>query len=231
MRAIRFPGESPDYRKARDELLEAEADLRRRIEEVAALRRRLPLGGEVPEDYLFEEGPPDLERPEGARTVRLSELFEGGKDSLVLYGFMFGPRMERPCPMCTSLLDGLDGIAPHAGQRLNLAVVARSPIARMGGFARGRGWRHLRLLSSAGNSYNRDYHAESPEGGQLPSLNVFVRRAGRVRHSYNAELLFAPSEAGQDPRHVDLLWPLWQLLDLTPEGRGADWYPRLDYRK
>jgi len=160
--------------------------------------------------------------------VRLSELFEPGKDSLVLYSFMYGPDMAEPCPMCTSLLDGLNGTAPHAMQRVNFAVVARSPIARVRDWARVRGWRNLRLLSSAQNTYNRDYHGETPDGNQMPNLNVFVRRDGRVHHFWGSELLWVPPEPGQDTRHVDLLWPLWSMFDLTPEGRGHS-YPELTH--
>lgn len=227
--SIRLPGESPRYRKARLELLLAERRLRRQVEDVARMRRKLPLGGRVLEDYVFEEGAAGLEEDAPVRPVRLSELFAEGKDTLALYSFMYGPDMKQPCPNCTSILDSLNGAAPHARERLNLAVVAKSPIHRIRVFARWRGWDHLRLLSSAGNTYNRDYFGETADGGQMPSLNVFVRRRGAIHHFYNTELLFLPAERGQDPRHVDLIWPLWNLLDLTPEGRGKDWYPQLSY--
>ncbi len=131
--------------------------------------------------------------------------------------------------MCTAMLDSLNGAAPHAAQRINLALAARSPIERIRAFARARGWRNLRLLSSSANSYNRDYHAEAPDGSQLPMLNVFVKRDGAIHHYYATELLFADPEAGQHPRHLDLIFPLWNLLDLSPEGRGADFFPRLAY--
>ena len=225
----RFPGESASYRAARDELLAAERDLRRQVEQVAELRRKLPLGGELKEDYAFEEGAASLADDTAEASVRFSELFRNGHDTLALYNFMYGPAMQRACPMCTSFLDSLNGTAPHAAQRINLAVVAKSPIGRIRDFARGRGWHNLRLLSSAGNTYNRDYHGETAEGGQLPVLSLFVRRGGRIYHSYSTELVFAPAEPGQNQRHIDMLWPLWNLLDLTPEGRGADWYPRLSY--
>jgi predicted dithiol-disulfide oxidoreductase (DUF899 family) len=218
--SVRFPGESQSYRSARDQLLEAEVALRRSLEEVAAKRRTLPPGGEVPEDYTFdsEKGP-----------VRMSQLFADGKGTLVIYSFMFGPKMAAACPLCTSILDGMDGEAPHIKQRVNFAVVAKSPIERILKFARSRGWRNLPLLSSANNTYNRDYHAEESNGGQMPALNVFVRRDGRIHHFYNTELLYAPSEKGQDGRHVDLIWPLWNVLDYTPDGRGTDWNPSLSY--
>ena len=229
LHSIRFPGESSSYRDARNKLLEAEVALRRNIEEVAALRRKLPLGGEVPEDYVFEEGAPDLNDAKTAHKTRLSELFSPGKDTLVLYSYMFGPNMPAPCVSCTSILDGLNGSAPHIRQRVNFAVAAKSPLARIREVARGRGWNNLSLLSSAGNTYNRDYHGENAKGDQLPSLNVFVRRAGKIHHFYHTELLFAPQEAGMDGRHVDMIWPIWNMFDFTPEGRGTDWYPRLSY--
>jgi len=124
---------------------------------------------------------------------------------------------------------GLNGTAPHAVQRVNFAVVARSPIERIRGVARERGWQNLRLLSSANNGYNTAYRAEDAAGNQLPALNVFVRRPDGIHHFYNTELLYAPPEPGQDGRHVDLIWPLWNLFDYTPEGRGTDWRPRLAY--
>jgi predicted dithiol-disulfide oxidoreductase (DUF899 family) len=225
----RFPGESSSYRDARNQLLEAEVTLRRNIEEVAALRRKLPLGGEIPEDYVFEEGAVDLNDTKTARKTHLSELFSPGKDTLVLYSYMFGPNMPAPCVSCTSILDGLNGSAPHIRQRVNFAVVAKSPLARIRETARGRGWSNLRVLSSAANTYNRDYHGENAKGDQLPSLNVFARRDGKIYHSYHTELLFAPQEPGMDGRHVDMIWPIWNVFDYTPEGRGTDWYPRLSY--
>lgn len=228
--SFRFPGESDSYRLARNQLLQAEIDLRRRVEEVAALRRQLPLGGDIPEDYVFEEGSADLSAPDSVRQVSLSQLFQTGKDTLAIYSFMFGPKMKAACPMCTSMLDSLDGTAVHAAQRINLAVVAKSPLERIRSFARERGWSRLRLLSSAGNDYNRDYYGENAEGGQQPSLNVFVRRGQKIHHFFHTELLLAPPEPGQNQRHVDMIWPLWNLLDFTPEGRGADFYPSLTYR-
>jgi predicted dithiol-disulfide oxidoreductase (DUF899 family) len=225
----RFPGESSEYRAARNKLLVAEIELRKRLEEVAAMRRQLPLGGAVPEDYEFEEGAADLGDARSVRRVKLSELFARANASLVLYSFMYSPAMPKACPMCTAFLDSLDGAARHATQRINLAVVAKSPIERIRAFARERGWRNLRLLSSAGNSYNSDYHAETGEGAQIPAINVFVRRGDATYHFFNAELLYAPSAPGQNGRQADLIWPLWNLFDLTPEGRGTDWYPKLAY--
>lgn len=218
MAATRFPNETPKYRAARGKLLKAELDLRKQIEKVAAMRRKLPAGGKAPQDYSFasEAGP-----------VKLSQLFERGP-TLVAYSFMYGPKMKQPCPMCTAFLDGLNGNAQHILQRTNLVVIAKSPIERIAQYARSRGWSNLRLLSSADNSYNRDYHGEDGEGSQMPMMNVFVRTGRGIHHFYGSEMLYAPEEKGQNARHNDLMWPLWNVLDLTPEGRG-DWYPRIAY--
>lgn len=225
---VRFPGESESYRAARDKLLDSEIEMRRTIESVAAERRNLPLGGEVPEDYVFEEIVGEGGKGK-KRKLRMSELFAKGKDSLILYNFMYGPEMPRPCPSCTSILDGLNGEAPHVEQRVNFAIVAKSPIERIREFAGERGWRNLRFLSSAGSTYNHDYQGENAKGDQMPALNVFVRRNGKIHHFYNTELMFAPADPGQDMRHVDTIWPLWNLFDVTPEGRGTKWNPKLTY--
>ena len=217
-----FPNESAEYRRTRNELLEAEVALRRQIEAVASKRRSLAPGGKVREDYVFEEG-------EDAKKVRLSALF-GDKPTLVAYSFMYGPKMEHACPSCTAMLDSLDGAAQHVRQRASLVVIAKSPIARIRAFARERGWTRLRLLSSASvvGSYNADISGRGMLP-QWPMLNVFSRHDGTVRHVYGTELLFAPKEPGQDGRHVDAIWPLWNVLDFTPEGRGTDFYPKLSY--
>jgi predicted dithiol-disulfide oxidoreductase (DUF899 family) len=240
---IRFPGESAEYRAARDRLLEREIELRRAMEAVAVARRALPPGGAVPEDYVFEAAGPDGTPIQ----VRLSELFAPGKDSLVIYNFMFprgygGPRPgpasgetallpleEGPCPSCTALLDQLDGAAGHVSQRLNLAVVAKTSLARLLTFGKERGWRHLRLLSSAGNTYNRDYLGADEQGWQTPMLNVFHREGETIRHFWGAELTYAPADPGQDHRSAGTLEPLWNLFDLTREGRPMDWDEQLSY--
>ena len=225
----RFPGETTSYRQARNELLQAERTLRKSMEEVAALRRKLPLGGEIPEDYVFDEGVSDLQDSKTVRQTRISELFQPGKDTLAIYSFMYGPKMKAACPSCTSILDSLNGAAPHATQRINLAVVARNPLEKIRAHARDRGWRNLRLLSSERNTYNRDYQGETDAGDQEPGLNVFARRNGKIHHFYYTELRFIPAEPGQDHRALDLLWPLWHLFDYTPEGRDSGWRPKLSY--
>jgi predicted dithiol-disulfide oxidoreductase (DUF899 family) len=230
LHSFHFPNETNSYRKSRNELLQAEIGLRRHVEQVAALRRQLPLGGEIPEDYVFDEGAADINDAQTVGPVRLSQLFPAGKDTLAIYSFMFGPKAKAACPMCTCMLDGLNGNAHHAAQRINLAVVAKSPLARLRTFARERGWNRLRLLSSANNNYNRDYFGENAEGGQQPSLNIFARRDGKIHHFWSSEMVMTPSDPGQNQRHIDMIWPLWNLLDCTPEGRGADWLPGLSYR-
>jgi predicted dithiol-disulfide oxidoreductase (DUF899 family) len=241
--SIAFPGESAEHRAARNQLLAQEIELRRAMEAVAAARRALPPGGVVPEDYVFQG-----ENADGAPAeVRLSELFAPGKDSLVVYSFMFPrdpgderpgpetgrtaqlPLAEGPCPSCVAFLDQLEGAAEHATQQINLAVVAKAPLPRILAFAEERGWRRLRLLSSAANSYNRDYLGETSEGHQRPMLNVFHRDGETVRHFWASELFYAPSEPGQDPRHVGPLEPVWNLFDLTPEGRPTEWDEQLRY--
>ena len=238
-----FPGESTEYRAARDRLVERELELRRAMEAVAAARRELPPGGVVPEDYVFQGKGAD-----GAPTdARLSELFAPGKDSLVIYSMMFPrdpgderegpaggrtarlPLAESPCPSCTALLDQLDGAAEHVLQGVSLVAVAKSPLPRILTFAEERGWRRLRLLSSVDNSYNRDYRAETAAGHQRPMLNVFHREGGTIRHFWGSELLYAPTDPGQDPRHVGTIEPLWNLFDLTPEGRPDGWEEQLRY--
>lgn len=240
---VTFPNETQAYRAARDRLLGLEIELRRSTEAVAQARRALPPGGAVQSDYVFAG-----RRPDGLLgDVRLSELFAPGTNSLAIYSFMFprassderrGPASgatamlplgEGPCPSCTALLDQLDGTAPHVAQRMNFAVVAKTPLPRLLAFGEERGWRHLRLLSSAANSYNRDYLGESAGGAQQPMLNVFHRNGDTIRHFWGAELLYAPSDPGQDMRHVGTLEPLWNLFDLIPEGRGTGWDEQLNY--
>jgi len=238
MHHLSFPNESPAYRDARAALLEAEIDLRRRIEAVAAQRRALPPGGVVPEDYAFERIGAH-QRPE---TVRLSELF-GGHPSLILYSFMFGPERDGPCPGCTHMLDAIDGSARHVGQRAPLYIVAKSPVARLEAWAKDRRWPHLRFLSDASGRYSADYFGDtsrlSPakraergmgegENWDETIFNIFARTDGTVRHHWASEMAFAPEDPGEHHRAGDLVDPLWGLLDMTPEGRG-NFFPSVTY--
>jgi predicted dithiol-disulfide oxidoreductase (DUF899 family) len=234
---VHFPGETDDYRRARNRLLESEARLRRMNEQVAAQRRALPPGGGLPEDYVFESAADGSD-------VAFSELFAPGRDTLVIYNMMFPrwsadpragaaggktallPLVEQPCPSCTSLLDGLEGAAIHLSDRINLVAIAKTDPARLGTWAQERGWRDLRLLSSRNNTFKRDYHAETPEGEQLPVLNVFSRGRDGIHHRWSSELMFA----GEGTSALDPVWPIWGALDLTPDGRGdAAGYPSLQY--
>ncbi|MCR9122566.1 MAG: DUF899 family protein [Phyllobacteriaceae bacterium] len=225
---MEFPGESAAYREARDRLLDAERELRRQVETVAELRRALPPGGLVHDEYRFASG--FAERGDDAvETIGFSELFAPGKDTLVIYQFMFAPGAKAPCPMCTAFVDSLVGAAPHLHQRVNLAVVAKAPIERLLAFARSRDWSGIRLVSAAGTQFNTDYNAERGEERQLPVLSVFTRSANGIHHTYSTELGYMDADPGQNPRHLDMMWPLWNVLDMTPEGRGADWYPSLNY--
>jgi predicted dithiol-disulfide oxidoreductase (DUF899 family) len=216
---VRFPNESPEYRRAREALLAEEIELRRHIERVAEQRRALPPGGEVTKNYRFqgEHGP-----------AGLADLF-GDKQTLVVYSYMFGPQRERPCPMCTSLLSAWDGEARDVEQRVALAVVARSPIERLVAFKKERGWRFLKLYSDLTDEFSRDYHAIPLEGGDGAAFTVFTRRDGRIRHFWSGEMGFDSADPGQDPRGAPDLMPIWTILDSTPEGRGTDWYPKLEY--
>jgi predicted dithiol-disulfide oxidoreductase (DUF899 family) len=231
---LHFPNESADYRRARNRLLQEEMELRRQIERVAAQRRALPAGGVIPQDYVFAG-------PDGP--IRLSQLFSADKPTLAVYSFMYGPERERACPGCTHFLDGLDGMTTHIEQRINFVVVAKSPLPRIMQFARERGWRNLRLLSTDGNDFDRDYFGDSSALSpavraqqefkddvewDMPALNVFHRGADGIRHRWCSEILYTPPEVGQEYRHNDLLDPLWNMLDLTPEGRGS-FHPKLEY--
>ena len=216
----RFPGESADYRRARDELLVAEIDLRRRLEEVAALRRQLPAGGALVQDYEFEEGAADLDDTSTVGRVKFSELFERANASLVVYSFMYGPKMAHACPSCTSILDSLNGTAPHATQRINLVVVAKSPVERLRSFARERGWRNLRLFSSAKNSYNADYHAEDSDGSQWPALERLCAKRQRGSSLLRHRTALRPRRKGPErtSRRSDLA--LMESLRLHAGGAG-----------
>jgi predicted dithiol-disulfide oxidoreductase (DUF899 family) len=241
--SISFPGETAEYRAARNRLLQQESELRRTMESVAAARRALPPGGRIPEDYVFA-----AEGADGNPTdIRLSELFTPGNEALVIYSYMFprdraddrpGPAegesarltlAEGPCPSCTALLDQLDGAMEHVTPHVNFAVVARAPIQHLLTFGRERGWRKLPLLSCANNTFSRDYHAETPAGDPSPMLTVFHRTAGEIRHFWSSELFYEPTEPDQDPRQVGTIEPVWNIFDLTPQGRGKDWDEQLSY--
>jgi predicted dithiol-disulfide oxidoreductase (DUF899 family) len=232
--SITFPNETPEYRAARDALLESEIALRRQMEAVAVELRALPPGGAVPEDYVFDAvgaaGEP--------KKVKLSELFRGG-DTLMVYHYMFPrhsgdlrpgpsrgamaevPLEEGPCPSCTALIDMWEGTMPHfEGLGGNLVIVARAPIAKLMAFASDKGWKHVRLVSASANSFRRDYGGDGPAGEPVPIMTVFRRDDhGIIRLHWASEMVFAKSDPGQDMRHMGTVEPLWTLFDLTPRGR------------
>lgn len=214
-----YPNDSVEYRAARTALLAEEIELRRHIERVAARRRALPPGGEIVRDYEL--------RDEQGRSIRFSDLF-GDHDTLVTYFWMYGPERERPCPMCTAFLGALDIPARDLTQRVALAVIGRSPVERQLAFARERGWRNLSFYATVGDDFPRDYRGLAPDGSEWPAFDVWVKRDGVVRHFWGSEL-GETSDPGEDPRGAPDPTPLWNILDLTPGGRGKDWYPSLDY--
>jgi predicted dithiol-disulfide oxidoreductase (DUF899 family) len=204
-----MPGVDETYRDSRDRLRRAEIELRDRIEEVAAMRRSLPPGPAVP-DYTFVD-------MDGNR-VRLSELFTGGKNDLIIYHVMYWAKDDDFCPMCSLWIDGFNGIAPHITQRANFAVASHAPIDKLKSWGNRRGWDRVRLLSDDGPQFARDIDAEDAEGNPDSTIVVFTKTGGQIRHFYTAHPLLEDRERG-----IDLLCPVWHLLDLTPSGRG-DWY-------
>ena len=214
-----FPNESAAYRAARNALLAEEIELRRHVERVAAQRRELPMGGEVPRDFEFvsEAGP-----------VRLSELF-GDKDTLMVYSMMFGPQRKAACPMCTSFLTSWNGTAVNLRERVAMVVTARSPMERLTEYKRQRGLGNLVFVSDGSGEYTRTY--VNAEDADVPGFSVFTRRDGKVYHFYSGELSGAMADPGQDPRGAPDMDPLWLMLDMVPEGRGTDWYPKLEYKR
>jgi predicted dithiol-disulfide oxidoreductase (DUF899 family) len=225
-RQTNLQNEPADYLAKREELRLAEIELMQQRERVAAFRRRLPKGAIV-QNYEFEEGPTDLNAGDlPRRTVRLSELFTGENRSLVVYHFMYGKRNTNPCPMCTAWIDGCNGVAHHLAQNLDFAIVAAADPAVLRAHARTRGWDNLRLLSCGANTFKYDLGSEDREGNQDSAVSVFTRESdGAIRHFYTAH----PQMANEiKERGLDLMSPIWHVMDFTPQGRGG-WYAGLDY--
>ncbi|MCT2592083.1 DUF899 domain-containing protein [Streptomyces sp. N2-109] len=226
MRQTHLTGETAEYLSSREELRQAEIELMRHRERVADLRRKLPLGPVV-DDYVFEEGPADLNAGDTpAQTVRLSELFTRSERDLVVYHFMYGKQETQPCPMCTMWIDGLNGIAHHVAQNMDLVIVAAAGLPALRTHARNRKWTNLRLLSAGASTFKFDLGSEDAGGGQDSTVSVFTRDGdGSVRHFYSAHPRMSEEI---DQRGIDLLSPVWHLLDLTRHGRG-DWSAALTY--
>jgi predicted dithiol-disulfide oxidoreductase (DUF899 family) len=233
---LTFPGESTEYRAARDALLQKEIELRRQQEAVVARRRALPPGGPLKEDYVF-----DIMTDGKPAKIKLSELFRPGTKSLITYNFMFprfpgDPRKapkhgemaklkkeDTPCPSCTAVIDSLDGAAQHIE-----AVVANAAIDRLRAFARDRGWKHARLISSAGNTFKLDYNSQK-FGGQEPVTTVFHRNSDGIRHFWTSEMIYEKPEPGQDHRANGTIDDIWNMMDLAPEGRPTNFKIQLQY--
>lgn len=220
-RRPRFADESPEYAAARAALLAEEIEARRHLGRLAAQLRALPPGPEIAEDHRFVD-------PNG-QEVGLKDMF-GGKDTLVIYHWMYGPERERPCPMCTATLGSLNGNGRDIAQRVALAVTGRSKVERQIAFAQERGWRNLRFFQSKGDDWALKIGGLDPEKGwEMPALLVLRKDGDAVRLHWMGETNQEMADPGEDPRGAVELQALWNLLDLTPEGRGADWYPKLDY--
>ena len=214
---VHYPDESPEYRAARNVLLAEEIELRRHIERVAAQRRALPIGGKLAKDFelVSEAGP-----------TRLSAFF-GDKKTLMVYSMMYGPQRKTPCPSCTSFLSAWNGIAVNLRERVGILVTARSPIERLMEYKRQRAFANLPFVSDLTGDYTRTY--VNADDADIPGFSVFTRNDGVICHFYSGEMSGSMADPGQDPRGAPDLDPLWLMLDLTPDGRGTDWYPKLEY--
>ena len=215
-----FPGASAEYDAARQALLAEEIELRRHMTRVVEQRRALPRGPVISKNYRFSDGQgPELE---------LADLF-GDKDTLITYFWMYGPQRERPCPMCTNWLGAVNGNAADVKQRVALKILGRSPVERQRAFAAERGWRDLDFVQTVGDDYATDLGILLPDGSEYPALIVFRRDGEQVRLFWASEMTAEMADPGQDPRDAPDIASLWSLLDLTPGGRGTDWYPKLAY--
>jgi predicted dithiol-disulfide oxidoreductase (DUF899 family) len=215
-----FPGESEAYAHARRKLLAEEIEFRRHMTRLAEQRRALPPGPVIRADYRFKLA--------NGSEVGLRDLF-GKHDTLVSYFWMYGPQRERPCPMCTNWLGGVNGNAKDIEQRTALKVFGRSPVERQRAFAAERGWQHLDFVQTVGDTYAKDLELLDDKGNEGAAITIFQRNGDEVRLFYAAEMPLEAADPGQDPRTAPDIAPLWSILDLTPEGRDEDWYPKLSY--
>jgi len=226
LRQTNLTDEPADYLAKREELRQAEIELMRQRERVAEMRRKLPRGAKI-SDYTFEEGPASLDAGDTpVRKVRMSDLFTGDDRALVIYHFMYGKKQTKPCPMCTAMIDSLDGIAHHLAQNIDLAIVAAADLPALRTFGRARGWNRLRLLSAGNSTFKYDLGSENREGAQDSTMSVFTRdKDGTLRHFYSGHPWLAENIK---ERGLDEINPIWNILDLTPNGRG-DFYAKLEY--
>lgn len=215
-----FPGESAEYRAARQSLLAEEIELRRHMTRVTAQRAALPPGPVITKDYRFKDA--------NGADLGLQDLF-GAHDALVTYFWMYGPQRERPCPMCTNWLGAVNGNGADIQQRVALKILGRSPVERQLAFAAERGWRNLDFVQTVGDDYARDLGVLAADGSEYPALTVYKRDGATVRLFWASEMRREMADPGQDPRDAPDIASLWTVLDLTPAGRGTDWYPKLTY--
>ncbi|GAC1046357.1 DUF899 family protein [Rhizobium sp. No.120] len=219
-RVSKFTNETPEYAEARTALLAEEIEVRRHLTRLAEQRRRLPPGPVVEKNYRFKD--------ENGDEVGLADMF-GHHDTLVTYFWMFGPQRERPCPMCTNFLGGANGNGADIKQRVAFKIIGRSPVARQRAFAIERGWRDLDFVQTVGDDYARDLGLLNDNGSENPGFTVYQKDGKDIRVFYNGEMPTEAADPGQDPRGAVDIAPLWNILDMTPDGRGADWYPKLNY--
>ena len=215
-----FPGESPEYRRAREALLAGEIEFRRQLTQLTEQRRALPPGPTISKNYRFKN--------ENGKDVALIDLF-GKHDALVTYFWMYGPQRERPCPMCTNWLGAVNGNAADIKQRVALKILGRSPVERQLAFAVERGWKDLDFVQTIGDDYANDLGLINKDGSENPALVVFQRDGDKVRLFWASEMRKEMADPGQDPRDAPDIASLWSILDVTPAGRGTDWYPKLSY--
>jgi predicted dithiol-disulfide oxidoreductase (DUF899 family) len=206
MGELRYPNESKEYRAARDALLKDEQELVDKVKALAEKRRKLPLGGELKENYVFQWANDE----KAGQRVKFSELF-AGKNTLLLYSWMFGPNWDKPCPSCTSLMDGFDRSSYQVTRNAAFASIAKAQPERINAWAKERGWSQIDLLSGFESPFQKDYKCQGDSDDmQYPVMLVFTKRDGKIFHFWSTEL---------GANHVDTVWPYWNLMDFTPEGR------------
>ena len=215
-----FPGESDEYLRAREALLAEEIEFRRHMTRLTEQRRALPPGPVIEKKYRFKDA--------NGADLGFLDLF-GKHDALVTHFWMFGPQRERPCPMCTNWLGAMNGNTADIKQRVAFKVLGRSPLPRQIAFAQERGWHELDFLQTIGDDYAKDIGALKSDGSEWAAIIVFNRDGDKVRLFWAAEMMPEMAEPGQDPRNAPDVASLWSILDLTPGGRGKDWYPKLRY--
>jgi len=215
-----FPGESAAYRDARKALLIEEIEFRRHSTRLVEQRRALPPGPIIEKNYRFKDS--------NGSDAGLIDLF-GKHDTLVTYFWMFGPQRDRPCPMCTNLIGSVNGNGADIKQRVALKILSRSPVERQYAFASERGWKDIDFVQTVGDDYAKDTHSLNAKGDEIPSLIVYKKEGDKVRLFWASEMGMDMGDPGQDARESPDLGVLWSVLDLTPEGRGKDWYPKLRY--